>query len=213
MDPDAPQPDQPIDPVDAPVLAPATDPVAPAPDTNTVQPASDDTPVDEPVPSDPVDSSPVPMPLPSTIDDVSTIATPIQIADYSTSTDAVPPTIAATVPPAQTAPAPAFAPVVPPVVASDPIEAAAPAFDEKSFIKSYLDRLRPQSLASRRAHREEHLARIMALVLERGVIHRHEIVETLHVSARGAEKYCQELILRGLLQRQGKGNATRYERV
>ncbi|MDE2188207.1 MAG: hypothetical protein KGJ35_00555 [Patescibacteria group bacterium] len=180
--------------------------------SNPDQINSNQSPIDstsEPVSTGPLENS-APIQQPASPPSLSTPASPpvttipqIPPADPVPSTPQIPVQPDATLPTSPTSPA--SAPQTPAPETST--------FDEAAFVKSYLDRIRPASLASRMAHRERRLAQVMSFLAEHGSFERHDIVRILHVSASTAEDYCHELMHRGLIRRLGDNNATRYERV
>jgi|GEM_PF-6345409 len=69
---------------------------------------------------------------------------------------------------------------------------------------------RQQALQTRRKRREDHLAKILALVSQKGKIRNNDIVTLLRVSQSTATNYLHILVKDGKLKKEGKAKATMY---
>lgn len=69
---------------------------------------------------------------------------------------------------------------------------------------------RQQALQTRRKKREDHLAKILALVSQKGKIRNSDIVTLLRVSQSTATNYLHSLVKHGKIKKEGKAKATIY---
>ncbi|MBI3342848.1 hypothetical protein HY032_01705 [Candidatus Gottesmanbacteria bacterium] len=69
---------------------------------------------------------------------------------------------------------------------------------------------RQQALQTRRKKREDHLAKILTLVSQKGKIHNSDVVTFLRVSQSTATNYLHSLVKDGKIKKEGKAKATTY---
>lgn len=69
---------------------------------------------------------------------------------------------------------------------------------------------RQQALQVRRKKRDEHLAKILTLVSQKGKVYNNDICEFLRVSQSTATNYLYTLVKDGKIKTEGKGKATVY---
>ncbi len=73
--------------------------------------------------------------------------------------------------------------------------------------------LLPKANATRAAHKQKHMDRIVALVGEQGTMLRQELILIMHMSAAQIDRYLHELVAEGKLRHIGAHNHGKYERV
>ncbi|MBI5619354.1 hypothetical protein HY950_00130 [Candidatus Gottesmanbacteria bacterium] len=69
---------------------------------------------------------------------------------------------------------------------------------------------RQQALQTRRKKRQDHFAKILTLVSQKGKIHNSDIVTLLRVSQSTATNYLHSLVKDGKIKKEGKAKATTY---
>ena len=70
---------------------------------------------------------------------------------------------------------------------------------------------RQQALQTRRKKREDHLAKILALISQKGKINNKDICDLLRVSQSTATNYLHSLVKDGKIKKEGKAKATVYK--
>lgn len=69
---------------------------------------------------------------------------------------------------------------------------------------------RQQALQTRRKKRDDHLAKILTLIFQKGKIHNSDAVTLLHVSQSTVTNYLHSLVKDGKIKKEGKAKATTY---
>lgn len=154
-----------------------------------------------PVPSDEPTRSPVSLP-PTISPEPASSAPETSFGDLTEKTLAEEPTI-------NIEPIEAPKPVQPPL---PPVASAKEGSSPQTVIEAKADFSvkRQQALQTRRKKREDHLAKILALVSQKGKIHNSDIVTFLRVSQSTATNYLHSLVKDGKIKKEGKAKATVY---
>lgn len=96
----------------------------------------------------------------------------------------------------------------PPISPQSPISPSSP----QTIIEAKADfsAKRQQALQTRRKKREDHLAKILTLISQKGKIHNSDVVTFLRVSQSTATNYLHSLVKDGKIKKEGKAKATTY---
>ncbi len=116
-------------------------------------------------------------------------------------------------------------PIEPPKSVQSPLPSVAPAKEGQSpqsplspqpqietviEAKADFSAKRQQALQTRRKKRDDHLAKILALISQKGKIHNKDICALLRVSQSTATNYLHSLVKDGKIKKEGKAKATIY---
>ena len=160
----------------------------------------------DPTPEKPI-QPPVPAPTPS---EPATPAPKSSFGDLTGESSAEEPTIniEPIETPKETIPPPPISPPSP----QSPISPLSPQLQTEVVKEAKTDfsAKRQQALQTRRKKREGHLAKIIALVSQKGKISNKDVRDTLRVSQSTASDYLQTLVKSGKINKVGKAKATIY---